>query len=98
MEWMWYNKLFADFDPINRNNPDNRHQPYSFPAYSVVNGSVSVPFHMASLPAVVRLNGYNLLDSIHIVKGQDGTHNNLQDFRGFWSFGMNFNLTLKVYL
>ncbi len=97
IEWAWYNKLFADFDPINRNNPDNRHQPYSFPAYQVVNAYVSIPFQMASLPVLLQLNGYNLLNNIHIAKGNDGKHNNLTDFRGFWSFGINFNLTLKVF-
>ncbi len=97
LEWRWYNKLFADFDPINRNNPDNRQQPYSFPAYQVVNAYVSIPFHIASLPSLVQLNGYNLLNKKYIETGKDGQHHNTEDFRGFWSFGINFNLTFKVY-
>jgi len=97
LEWAWYNKLFADFDPINRNNPDNRRQPYSFPSYNVLNGYVSIPFQISTLPATIQLNGYNLLNNIHIVTGKDGNKNNLATFRGFWSFGINFNLTFKVY-
>ncbi len=97
LEWMWYNKLFADFDPINRNNPDNRQQPYSFPARQVINASVSIPFKIASLPSLIQLSGYNLLNNIYIETGKDGSHHNAEDFRGFWSFGINFNLTFKVY-
>ena len=98
LEWMWYNKLFADFDPINRNNPDNRRQPYSFPAYQVVNAYVSIPFQIASLPSLIQINGYNILNKTYIETGKDGLQNNAKDFRGFWSFGINFNFTLKIYL
>jgi iron complex outermembrane receptor protein len=97
VNWTWYNKLFADFDPIRRNRPDDRRQPYSFPAYHLVNASVSLPFHIDSLPVLVQLNGYNLLNQSYIETGQDGKNHQISDFRGFWSFGINFNLTLKIY-
>jgi iron complex outermembrane receptor protein len=98
VDWTHYNQLYADFDPVNRNRPDDRKQPYAFPAYDVVNASVSLPFHLAKRPSLLQINGYNLLNKNYIVRGQDGLHHNLQDFRGFWSFGINFNLTWKVYL
>lgn len=97
MEWAWYDKLFADFDPINRTNPDNRQQPYSIPSYHVLNAYVSLPFQIASLPSLIQLNGYNLLNKIHVDNGIDGENHSAEDFRGFWSFGINFNLTLKIY-
>ncbi len=97
ISWSWYNKLFADFNPVNRNNPNDRKQPYSFPSYQILNASIAIPFQVASLPSMVQLNGYNLLNTVHIVSGQDGQNHNAADFRGFWSFGINFNLTFKVY-
>jgi outer membrane receptor protein involved in Fe transport len=98
VDWTWYNKLFADFNPINRNRPEDRQQPYSFPSYHVVNAGVSIPFKAAGLPSLIQLNGYNLLNQLYIETGQDGKRHDLEDFRGFWSFGINFNLTLKIYL
>ncbi len=97
IDWTWYNKLFADFDPINRTRSDDRIQPYAFPSYGLLNASVILPFEMGKLPALVQVNGYNLLNEIHIETGQDGIHHDLESFRGFWSFGINFNLTLKIY-
>ncbi len=97
VNWTHYSKLFADFDPIYRNNPADRQQPYSFPAYSLLNASVVMPFQIGSRPCMVQLNGYNLLNKAYIETGQDGKQHNLNDFRGFWSFGINFNLTLKIY-
>ncbi len=97
IDWSWYNKIFADFDPINRTRPQDRAQPYAFPSYQLLNASVTLPFQMGKLPAIIRLNGYNLLNQIHIETGQDGNRHDLESFSGFWSFGINFNLTLKVY-
>ncbi len=97
IDWTWYNKLFADFDPINRTNPDDRHQPYSFPSYSVLNATLSLPFQMGKLPALVVMNGYNLLNNVHIETGQDGKQHDLESFRGFWSMGINFNIALKIH-
>ena len=93
----WYNKLFADFDPINRTDPNDRMQPYSFPSYAILNATATLPFKMGKLPSLIRLNGYNLLNKTYIETGQDGKQHNLNAFRGFWSMGINFNLTLKVY-
>ena len=98
VEWAWYNKRFADFDPINRNNPDDRQQPYSFPAYQIINAGITLPFKAGALPATLQINGYNLLNNIHIETGVDGTHHNSNDFRGFWSFGTNFNFIVKIYI
>ncbi len=97
LDWTWYNKLFADFDPINRNHPDDHEQSYLIPSYQMLNASVAIPFHVGKLPTLVQLNGYNLLDKKHIETGQDGKFHNLDTFSGFWSFGINFNLTLKIY-
>lgn len=98
IDWNWYDKIFADFDPINRTDPTDRQQPYAFPAYQVVNASLSLPFRIGELPALFRLNGYNLFNQIHIETGQDGLQHDLDTFTGFWSYGIHFNLTLKIYL
>jgi len=57
------------------------------------------PFHIqvVSLPSLIHINGYNLLNKIHVETGKDGQHNNTKDFRVFWSYGINFNLTLEIY-
>lgn len=97
VEYLHYNKLYADFNPLSRNNPDNLRQPFRFPSYGVLNAYASIPFRISQIPALLQVNGYNLLNNNHIVSGLDGSESNLTSFRGFWSFGTNFNILLKLY-
>ncbi|MBN2614090.1 MAG: TonB-dependent receptor [Bacteroidales bacterium] len=97
VEYLFYNKLYADFDPLSRNNPMNLSQPYRFPSYGTLNAYASIPFSISKIPALLQVNGYNLLNTIHIVSGLDGSTSDLNSFRGFWSFGTNFNILLKLY-
>jgi len=34
-DWVFYDRRYANFDPVNRNNPDDRSQPYRFPPHSL---------------------------------------------------------------
>ncbi|MBN2639084.1 MAG: TonB-dependent receptor [Bacteroidales bacterium] len=97
LQWMHYSKVFADFNPLTRNDAQKKLQPYEFPEYSVLNAYLSVPFKISNLPALLQINGYNLLNKKYIVSGLDGAESNLQTFTGFWSFGTNFNIMLKLY-
>lgn len=97
VEYLYYDKLYADFNPLSRNNPKNLRQPYRFPSYGIVNAYASLPFSISKLPALLQVNGYNLLNNVHIVSGLDGAESDLSSFRGFWSFGTNFNIMLKLY-
>jgi iron complex outermembrane recepter protein len=94
--WVYYDQLFASFDPALRSNPDDRDQPFNIPAYSLVDLHVLFPFKFGDFPASLNLSCYNLLDSENIIRGEDGSGHDLESFSGFWGFGRNFNLALKV--
>lgn len=95
-EWMYYNNLYANFDPTSRSDPNDRSQAFRIPSYNILNLYLGIPFQIGKQSALLQLNGYNLLNSIHIVNGQDGEHHDLETFRGFWSFGSNFDFMLSI--
>jgi outer membrane receptor protein involved in Fe transport len=91
-----YNKIYAGFDPVTRNNPSDRRQPYKIPDYTILNIYLGVPFKLFGSKALLQINGYNLCSNIHIVNGEDGIEHNLETFKGFWSFGRNFDFSLQI--
>jgi hypothetical protein len=96
VEWMYYNNLYANFDPTSRSNPDDHLQAFRIPSYNLLNIYLGIPFHIGRKSALLQLNGYNVLNSIHIVNGEDGAMHDLETFRGFWSFGSNFDFMLSI--
>lgn len=96
-EWIWFGKLYADFDPVNRNNPNDRSQPWQFPSYSLLNVYASIPFTVVNKHANLDLSFYNLLNNHFITMGQDGSDHAINTFKGFWSEGFSFNARLNFY-
>lgn len=95
-EWIWFGKLYADFDPVTRTDNEDRVQPYQFPNYSTLNLYVNIPFIVGDKHGNVDLNFNNILNSHYITVGYDGVNHSLQTFRGFWSEGFVFSLRLSV--
>jgi hypothetical protein len=95
-EWIYNNKMFANFSPTSRRNPDDKAQPYRIPAYHNLNVYLGVPFKLFRTYGIVQINAYNLLDQVYIEWGEDGVNHDLESFRGFWAFGRNFDFMIKL--
>jgi iron complex outermembrane recepter protein len=96
VEWVFYDRLYANFDPAGRNNPNDRRQPYRIPAYSMTDLYVVYNFSISNLKASAQLNCHNLFNKEQITRGEDGRSHDLETFRGFWTFGRTFHFGLKV--
>ena len=95
-EYMYFSKLFADFDPTTRDDANDLSQPFQLPSYGIVNIYIGIPFSIGKLYGNVQLNAYNVFDKTYIVNGEDGDEHNLETFRGFWSFGRNLSAGIKI--
>jgi len=95
-EWLYNNKIFASFNPTFRRDPSDNSQPYQIPAFGVVNIYLGIPFKLFKTTGLVQINGYNILNNVHAEWGEDGYNHDLDSFRGFWSFGRNFDFMLKL--
>lgn len=96
--WLYYDKLYADFDPASRNDPNDKSQSFRLPAYSIIDIHLAYRFELFKKQAYGRISCFNALDKTYIVRGEDGKNHKLESFRGFWSFGRNFNFSLKISL
>ncbi len=96
-EWIWYGKRYADFDPVNRGNPEDQRQPCLLPAYHLVNLYANIPFDVAQKHGNLDLSVNNLLNNHFIIMGQDGADHSINTFRGFWDNGLTFVARLSIY-
>jgi len=95
-EWLYFNKIYANFSPTTRNNENDRSQPFQFPSYSTLNIYLGIPFKFFSKTAQFQINGYNILNNRYIEWGDDGINHDLNTFSGFWSFGRTFDFMLRI--
>jgi len=94
--YIYYDKLYAGFNPVSRNNPADTEQPYRIPSYALLDLFLDVKFRIGSLPAGITVGCFNALNHKHIIRGLDGTSHNLDTFSGFWGFGRNFSFSFAL--
>lgn len=94
-EYQYYSRLYSDFDPTTRNNPEDLDQPFQLPSYGVVNVYMGIPFNVGKHYGKLQINAFNVFNKKYIVVGDDGIDHNLDTFRGFWSFGRYVTFSIK---
>lgn len=92
----YYDLLYADFNPVNRTNPDDRAQSFQLPAYHNLDIYVSCPFRIGTLEAQADLGCQNVIGHEYIVRGTDGPAHSRADFTGFWGFGRTFFVAMQI--
>ena len=102
-DWQFNDRMYADFDPLARNSPDDRQYSYRIPGYQLVGASVSWAYEWKygakptrKIGLNVFMRGDNLLNTTYIERGKDGTTHDLASFRGCWGFGRMFSLGIRV--
>jgi len=95
-DWVFYDRLYANFDPVNRNNPDDRMQPYRVPSYSLVDLYAGYDMNVKQFPVSLQLACQNVFNKQTIIRGDDGANHDLETFSGFWSLGRTFNVSAKI--
>jgi len=94
--WLYYDNIYASFDPAGRTDPDDTSQSFQIPSYNILDLHLTYPFSLFKQPALFGISCFNVLNSDHIIRGEDGAGHDLDSFRGFWGFGRTFNFSLKV--
>lgn len=96
VDWNFYDRLFADFDPVNRTDENDRAQSFRLPSYNMVDLMVAYTFKAKNYPITFLANCQNLFDKEVILRGDDGIKHDAATYRGFWSTGRSFNFSLKL--
>lgn len=95
-DFVFYDRIYANFDPAMRNSETDRGQPYRIPAYHSVDLHILHDFILANLKATAGISAFNLLNQEAIMRGEDGPTHDINTFTGFWTPGRTFNFSLKV--
>lgn len=95
-DWVFYDRLYANFDPVNRNNPDDHSQPYRIPSYSLFDLYTGYDFQVKEFPISLQLSCQNIFNKETIIRGDDGSGHDLETFSGFWSLGRTFSISAKI--
>jgi len=96
LNWLYYDRLYANSNPVLRSDPKDNSQSYRMPSYHMVDLHLGFSFELFRSPAFLQFSCYNLLNSKHIIRGLDGPTHDIDSFHGFWDFGINFGFGLKV--
>ena len=94
--YTYNDRLYADFDPTSRNNPNDREQSFRLPAFSLIDAHLGYNFKIDDYDIFTGFSCFNLLNKEYIMRGEDGSSHNLSSFQGNWGFGRTFSFNLKL--
>ena len=94
--YTYNDRLYADFDPTARYDPNDRKQSFKLPSYSLLDAHLGYTFKISNYDVYTGLSCYNLLNKEYITRGEDGSNHDLATFQGNWGFGQTFSVNLKI--
>ncbi|MFA6769624.1 MAG: hypothetical protein WCR71_00430, partial [Bacteroidales bacterium] len=107
-DWNHNSRMYADFDPKERQNASDTQHSYKLPSYSLVNMGISWEPTICGIrnfknyrknSRKVNVNVYarlnNLLNEKYIERGKDGADHTLSTFSGFWGIGRNASVGVR---
>ena len=95
-EYRYNARMYANFDPAGRTNPDDRAQPYRLPEAHIASLFINYSFKLGPVTPQLFFSCNNLFDSHHIERGDDGAAHDLNTFRGFWGYGRTMQAGIRV--
>ena len=112
LNYLYYANIYAGFNPEDRKkddpaDPTDRGQSWKLPNYGTTDFRFGWSFKIGGLDSKFNMNIYNLFDVEALAEAEDETEDilNTDDDiigyehtfkKGFWTWGRNFNFSLKV--
>ncbi|MEN3041047.1 MAG: TonB-dependent receptor [Bacteroidia bacterium] len=99
LNYFYYDRFWASFDPELRTNPNDRSQPWRLPSYGLMDIAAGYEVSVSN-DIRVRFFGniHNLLDTRYIVTAIDGSSHDRRTARFFYGFGRTWNIGLSLIL
>ncbi|MBK7211781.1 MAG: TonB-dependent receptor [Bacteroidales bacterium] len=94
--WVYFDNLYANFDPANRTNESDRSQPFKLPSYSTLDLYLSYDFMLSRMPCSLQACCQNVFDEQAYTRGDDGSGHDLASFTGYKAQGRTFNFSMKL--
>ncbi|NME69943.1 TonB-dependent receptor [Flammeovirga aprica] len=96
-DFNFFGENYADFDPRQRTNSEDRAQPWKLEDYSVVDMNISYKFKINKLDASINGNVDNIFDTTYITDARDGAdHSAMSATRVYYGWGRSWSLGMKL--
>ncbi|WP_211323663.1 TonB-dependent receptor [Sediminitomix flava] len=96
VDYTFFSDLYADYDPSNRTDPEDREQAWRVPKYGLFDFSASYKFRIGSLDAYFNTKINNIFDEKYIADARDGIEHNQETALVYYSVGTTWSVSLKV--
>ncbi|MDR0547191.1 MAG: TonB-dependent receptor plug domain-containing protein [Dysgonamonadaceae bacterium] len=96
LEGRYNERMYADFKPEKRKNPNDRTQSYRIPSSFITDLHVQYPLKIQNIATDLFLTCNNLLNTQYIERGDDGATHDLASFRGYWGVGRTLQIGLRA--
>ena len=95
-DWNFNDRLWADFDPITRTNPDDRSDSYRIPSYHLMNMNITWTQQIVKVKLKVFFNLNNIGNVSYVERSRDGALHDKSTFTGYWGNGRNMNFGVRL--
>ncbi len=95
-DYIYQGKNFADFNPINRTNPDDKVDSWQMPNVGLVDVNTNYKFKIAGLDASVFGKVNNLLNTEYVADATDGASHDENSALVYFGFGTTWSTGLKI--
>ena len=93
----YFDRLYADFNPTKRTDPNDRSQPWKLPAYFIMDFNAGYDFPINdNIKGKVFANINNLWDTRYIVTARDGANHDYETSYFFYGLGRIWNLGISL--
>ncbi len=97
LDYNYYDKLFADYDPTDRGDEAERGiDSWQIPAFGTFDLNVAYDFDLGGFGASLYGNVYNLTNEEYVMDAQDGANHDAFTSRVYYGYGINWNVGLKL--
>lgn len=94
-DFNYYDNLYADFDPNNRNSPSVT-QAWEVPAYSLLDLGLTHNFEFGPFDALLMVNVNNVFDTEYIADARDGSLSNARTASVYYGWGRTYTVGAKI--
>ena len=95
VDYIYYDNLYAQYDPLSRDDITDRDQSWQLPAYGLVDLSLSYRFKISDLDATFYANINNLFDTEYFSEGDDGSDHGWQSADVYYGLGRTWMMGVK---
>jgi len=95
-DYVYLAKNFADFNPINRTNADDKVDSWQMPNVGLVDVNMNYKFKVAGLNATIYGKVNNLLNTEYVADATDGSSHDAQSALVYFGFGTTWSTGLRI--